>query len=104
LKRFYATIPEKNLLPGKGINIKIKKRKIALFKHLGKVYAIQHNCPHQNAELIDGYIKDKKIFCALHHWSFDLDTGAYSLNPKMALNTFDVRITDGIIHIGLHER
>jgi len=83
------------------MKVKIENRTIALFKHKNEIYAIQNGCPHQNADLADGYIKDEKIYCALHHWGFELLTGAYSFNPKIFLNTFEVKIEEDIILVGI---
>ena len=58
MKKFYPVGSINDLRPGKGMKVKIKNRTIALFKHKNKVYAIQNSCPHQNADLADGYIKD----------------------------------------------
>ena len=69
--------------------------------HKNTVYAIQNNCPHQNADLADGYIKDDKLFCSMHHWAFELSSGAYSFNPKIFIKTFDVKINDDVIFVGI---
>lgn len=79
----------------------IKKKSIALFMHNHKIYAIQNSCPHQNADLADGYIKEEKIYCALHHWAFELATGAYSFNPEIFLKTFEVKVNEGTIFVGI---
>lgn len=83
------------------MKVKIKNRTIALFKHKNRIYAVQNSCPHQNADLADGYIKDEKVYCALHHWGFELLTGAYSFNPKIFLNTFEVKIEEDKILVGI---
>jgi nitrite reductase/ring-hydroxylating ferredoxin subunit len=100
MKKFYPAGSIHDLKPGKGKKIRIKRRTIALFNFKNKVYAIQNNCPHQNADLADGYTKDGKVYCALHHWAFDLVTGAYSFNPNVFLNTFEVKIEDDMIFVG----
>ena len=99
MKTFFPVTPTRNLIPGQGLKARIKGKNIALFKHKNKIYAIQNNCPHQNADLADGYIKDDKVHCILHHWAFDLSSGTYSFNPKMRLRTYEVRVRDDIIYI-----
>ena len=83
------------------MKVRVKKRTIAIFKHKNKIYAIQNNCPHQNADLADGYIKEEKVYCSLHHWAFELSTGAYSLNPKIFLKTFEVKINEDVIFVAI---
>lgn len=101
MKKFYPVGSINDLRPGKGLRVRVKKRTIAIFRHKNTVYAIQNNCPHQNADLADGYIKDDKLFCSMHHWAFELSTGAYSFNPKIFLKTFDVKINDDVIFVGI---
>jgi nitrite reductase/ring-hydroxylating ferredoxin subunit len=83
------------------MRVRVKKRSIAIFKHKDKIYAIQNSCPHQNADLADGYIKEEKIYCPHHHWAFELATGAYSFNPEIFLKTFEVKINGNIIFVGI---
>ncbi len=101
MKKFYPVGSINDLRPGKGLKIKLKNRTIALFKHKSQIYAIQNSCPHQNADLADGYIKDEIVYCTLHHWGFELMTGAYSFNPKIFLETYEVKIENDMILVGL---
>jgi nitrite reductase/ring-hydroxylating ferredoxin subunit len=89
------------MMPGKGLKVHIEGKNIALFRHGEIIYAFQNNCPHQNADLAEGYIKDGKVYCNLHHWAFDLKTGAYAFNSNMQLNTYDVRVEDEVILVGI---
>lgn len=100
MKQYLPVASINDLKPGKGIKLNIKKRIIALFLYKGKIYALQNNCPHQNADLADGYIKDGKLYCSQHHWSFDLLSGTYSFNSKMRLHVYDVQIKENIIYLG----
>ncbi len=84
-----------------GKKIKFGRLSIALFKHGGKIYAYQNACPHQNADLADGYIRDMKLYCRLHHWAFNLENGAYVFNPKMRLRKYNVFIENGIVYLDL---
>lgn len=99
MSRFYSAASIHDLIPGKGLIVQIKGKKIALFLYNNHVYAIQNQCPHQNADLAAGYIKGGKIYCSLHHWAFDIATGAYALNPAMHLVTYETRVDHGIVSI-----
>lgn len=101
MKQYFPVAHINDLKPGTGLRVCLKNKTVALFLHKSKIYALQNNCPHQNADLVDGYIKDDKIYCSLHHWSFDLVSGAYSFNPKMLLQSYDVQIKGDVIYIGL---
>ena len=104
MKKFFAAGSIHDLKPGKGKKIRIKKQSIAIFKYKNDVFAIQNRCPHQNADLADGYIKDGNVYCSLHHWAFNLSSGAYSFNPNVAIKTFDVKIENDIIYVGIDSR
>jgi len=101
--KFYPAGLIHDIKPGKGKKIRIKNRTIALFNIENTVYAMQNKCPHQNADLADGYVKDGKVYCTLHHWAFDLSTGAYSFNPNIFIQTFEVKIKDDLIFVGIDE-
>jgi len=101
MKKFYPVGNVHDLKPGKGMRVRVKRKTIALFSHKNNIYAIQNSCPHQNAELASGYIKEGKVYCALHHWAFDLSTGTYSFNPKVSIQTFQVKIKDETIFVGI---
>jgi NAD(P)H-dependent nitrite reductase small subunit len=103
LNKYYPVIKLSELPPGKGVKIKIKHKQIALFRLGEKVVAVQNRCPHQNADLAQGYIKENKLYCYLHHWAFDLKTGAYAFNPEMQLNIYDVKIENDQVLISLDE-
>ena len=101
MKKFYPVGCVHDLAPGKGKKIRVMGKSLALFKYENNIYAIQNACPHQHADLARGYLKDGKVYCALHHWAFDLSSGAYSLNQKLSIKTFEVQIRDEIIFIGI---
>lgn len=92
MEKYYPVIKVSKLPAGKGTKIKIKKKEIALFRHGERVIAVQNRCPHQNADLALGYIMNNRLYCFLHHWAFDLRTGAYAFNPNLHLKIYDVRI------------
>jgi nitrite reductase (NADH) small subunit len=85
--------------PGKGLKVKVNGRYIALFNHNGYFYAIQNRCPHQSADLADGYIRKNKLYCPMHNWAFDIKTGAFSFNPDQKLKTYPVEVHDDNIFI-----
>ena len=96
-KHFAARISE--LSPGQGIKVKIGKHLIAIFYYQGQYFAIQNFCPHQNADLADGYIRGGKLYCPLHNWAFDLASGTYAFNPDLKLKTYPLLIEEDSLYI-----
>ena len=100
-EKYYPVISLSQLTPGKGMKIKLKKFTLAIFYIKDKIYAVQNRCPHQHADLSDGYILNDKLYCSLHHWAFNLSDGRYVFNPEMKLKTYKTKIKDGMIYIRL---
>ena len=90
-----------DLTEGKGRRVHTGRETLAVFSYNGKIYAFQNTCPHQHGDLSEGYIQDRKLFCRMHHWAFDLDTGAYAFNPEMHLHTYRVFIRNGYVYVDL---
>ena len=93
-----------DLPEGHGKKVKIGRHTIAVFKYRDKVYAFQNACPHQSADLSKGYIRDRKLYCRLHHWAFELESGAYLFNPHMSIHTYTVHIENGIVYLELTQK
>jgi nitrite reductase/ring-hydroxylating ferredoxin subunit len=48
---------------------------VALYRHGGKVYAVDNRCPHMGFPLDRGTVRDGILTCHWHHARFDLATG-----------------------------
>jgi ferredoxin-nitrite reductase len=68
--------------------VRVKKEEIAVFKHQGKLCAIQNNCPHEGGQLSMGWIEDEHVVCPLHGYKFHLQTGVCSIDAKLKAKTF----------------
>lgn len=68
----------------------------------GTIYAFDAYCPHQGWPLKWGALDRGTVLCALHMWRFDPATGA-AVDPPVAdcLQTYRVRIEEGIVHVGI---
>ena len=82
-----------------GKKIYLNGKKIALFRYDDQIYALQNHCPHQGADLAEGYVHDGKIHCMLHDWSFDVKTGSYSFNELLRLKTYTVKVENDSVFI-----
>ncbi len=65
-----ADFPDK-----RGRTVVVAERRVAVFKHGGRFYALQDRCPHMSASLADGKVENGKVACFMHGWLFDLATG-----------------------------
>lgn len=74
--------------------VRVKNEEIAVFKHEGKLCAIQNICPHQGGQLSAGTIENGAVICPLHGYKFDLQSGACANNPKLKAKVFKL-VTQG---------
>ena len=49
--------------------VRVKNEEIAVFKHQGKLCALQNICPHQGGQLSAGWIEDGAAVCPLHGYA-----------------------------------
>ena len=109
-------LDEDALADGERQVVEVQDRKVLLMRHDGKLYAIQHNCPHMGAPLKRGKVQDGTIVCPLHRSVFDLETGAVeewapwppvvgavlgAVKEESALRVYPTKLADGAIWITL---
>lgn len=88
-----------DLKAGKGHEVWINGRPLALFLHEGNVYALDDRCPHREGQLSQGEVKDGDAVCPLHGWNFDLATGISPYNPNDRIDTFPARISGEAVEL-----
>lgn len=66
-----------NLRDGYRRRVKIDQLDVLILQEHGQVYIIQSRCPHQEHPLEGAEVEGRTIFCPLHHFGFDLNTGGH---------------------------
>lgn len=88
------------LTPGKGKQVTVGGRKIALFHLDGKVYAVDDTCPHRGASLSEGQCHMGQVMCPWHATRFDLTTGKALCPPaKSDIKAFAVQVVGDEVQI-----
>lgn len=94
-----------------GVCVKYYDDQIAVFHftRLGKWYATQNQCPHrQQMALSRGMIgtqsDEPKVACPFHKKTFSLETGACLNGDECSLRTYEVKIEDGKVFIGIEKQ
>lgn len=77
---------------GQGKAFSVAGREIAIFHHKGKFYALDDYCPHMGESLALGDIHGNAVLCCRHLWAFQLADGACVDVPRLAAETFEVRV------------
>ncbi len=79
---------------GKGRTLRIRSRRVAIIRYENEFYALDAVCPHTGADLGLGRVKNGRVTCLDHGWTFDLDTGCMPGTKDIAVRTFPVK-TEG---------
>jgi len=75
-------------------------RMVAVFLIDDEYQAIDDFCPHMGASLAAGPVEDGTVMCPWHAWCFKLADGTWIENPKIKVDTFQVRIVGDEIQVG----
>lgn len=92
------------ILPGQGQAYAVNGRMVAVFNEDGKYFAIDDFCPHMGASLAGGYLEDGTVTCPWHAWRFCIHDGRWCDNPKVKVDSFEVRVEGGSIQVRVPER
>lgn len=91
-----------------GIAVKYGRAQLAVFNFAsrGEWYATQNMCPHRgDMVLARGIIGDQagtpKVACPLHKKTFSLDSGESLSGDELALRTFPVQVSGGMVYVEL---
>ena len=83
-------------------------RQIAIFNFArrGEWYATDNECPHrQQMALGRGMIgtqgEEPKVACPFHKRTFSLKTGQCLNDDGYRINTFPIKISEGIVYVGV---
>ncbi len=96
---FFTVAQVGDIQEGRGCAFNVGGRTIALFLHGGQYYALDDFCPHMGASLAIGSIYKDAVTCPLHAWRFQLTDGAWLDNPRVKVETFQVRLQGDQIQV-----
>jgi len=96
----FITVAQVSQVPlDRGLGVKIGNREFALFKIDEQFYALDGRCPHRGGPLGEGLTENGHVYCPLHGWEFDVQTGACIGNPEKRVTCFPTRVVDGKVEI-----
>lgn len=101
---YYAVAKTSELKPGEMMYVEVGPNEdpVVLINMNGEFFALDDCCTHEEASLSDGEIVGDEIECPLHGGAFEIRTGKpCSLPVVVPAKTYDVRIIDGDILIGV---
>lgn len=96
----FVTVAKVGDIPdGKGRAFKVNGRMVAIFLKEGEYHAIDDNCPHMGASLAPGTLYKGAVTCPWHAWRFCVEDGTWLDNPRIKIDTFDVRVEGDEIQV-----
>ncbi len=101
MARWVQVARSEQLKENRDLGVVVEGKKIVLFRHQGRLFALRDSCPHQGAPLSHGYVRDCLVTCVYHGWKFSLEDGHFVSNPQLKIPTFNIQEKDGQILIEL---
>jgi methionine sulfoxide reductase heme-binding subunit len=86
---------------GRGRSVMVAGKRVAVFRHEGRIFATSNVCRHQGGPIGEGRIIDGSITCPWHGWNYRPEDGCSPPPFKEVLSTFDTRIVDGRVWVRL---
>lgn len=87
------------IAPGCGGTFNVGERLVAVFNSDGEYLAIDDLCPHMGASLGAGQVEDGVVACPWHAWRFKVCDGTWCDNPRIKIDSFDIRIVGDEIQV-----
>ena len=96
----FTTVAKVGAIPeGGGDSFEVNGRIVGVYLIEGTYHAIDDLCPHMGAQLSGGHVEGKVVTCPWHAWRFDVCEGTWCDNPKVGIDTFDVRVQGDDIQV-----
>lgn len=83
--------------------VQVGARRIGVYRHQGRWFALKDMCPHAGVALHHGPLHEGTVTCIAHGWRFELASGrCVGMGDSYKVNTYPVRITlDGAVEIAI---
>ena len=83
--------------------------RIGIFRTETGLFAVHNTCPHFDADLHFGEVKDGMVYCPWHHWRFHLESGFCETGERYDIAVYPIKEEAGYIWVdpeagSIHER
>jgi nitrite reductase (NADH) small subunit len=95
MSEFIMALTATDLPPGKGVEMSVGGKAVALFNVEGSFYAISNTCLHRGGPLGQGYVEGKTVTCPWHSWTFDVSNGENVVNGELKVACYETKVQDG---------
>jgi nitrite reductase (NADH) small subunit len=104
LSEFVTVAQVGSIEEGQGRAFAVNGRMVAVFLEKGAYHAIDDFCPHMGASLSGGHVQDGIVACPWHAWRFAICDGTWCDNPRIKVDSFEVRVVGEEIQVRVPER
>ncbi len=84
---------------GERLLVQVGDLSIGIFHHGDKWYALRNHCLHRAGPVATGELEGQTLTCPWHGYQYNVATGEYLNDPSVALDTYQVEVRDGRIHL-----
>ena len=86
---------------GRGRTVRLWGRRVAIFRHEGRLHALDARCPHSGADLGLGRVHLGRVTCPDHGWTFDLASGCMPGMEENAVRIYPVKEEAGVVFVSV---
>lgn len=87
---------------GQWRGFRLLARPVGVFRaNDGTFRAMEMGCKHQNADLLEGQIRNGIVTCPWHGWRYDLNTGECLWGSKVCLRPHAVELRGDDVYVSL---
>jgi nitrite reductase/ring-hydroxylating ferredoxin subunit len=83
-----STVKLDEIAEGTSSVVLVGGTEVAVFKHNGRLVAVENRCPHEGSSLAEGSIEGSEIVCPGHGYRFHTETGACLSDERLRLKIF----------------
>ncbi|NYT52082.1 MAG: Rieske 2Fe-2S domain-containing protein [Candidatus Vesicomyosocius endoextente] len=97
----WVKILDKEPKEGEMVEVVVEGKDLFVTLNQGKLYCADNRCPHEDIKLTLGCLKDNRIKCSLHGFSFDLITGNSTHKSVDNLRIYSIKQENNKIYLKL---
>lgn len=103
MAEFVKAIAAADLAPGRGMEVNLAGKPVAIFNVGGTFYAISNTCLHRGGPLGQGFLEGSTVTCPWHNWTYDVSTGANVVNQDLKVPCYATRVEHGQVQVQVEQ-
>jgi 3-phenylpropionate/trans-cinnamate dioxygenase ferredoxin subunit len=100
---YLPVLDEKDVQEGKMRLARVHDIPVLFIRQKDKLYVLDDRCPHMGCKFSGGSLEGEMVICPCHDWRFNLETGAYEVEPSYRLTFYPFKVESGKIWVKIEE-